>query len=157
MRRQERNVEDTAIQERIIRESFYMSLGMVDGGRPYVVPLNFGYEPGKLYVHCAREGRKMDILRQSGGVVPVFALFVGKGSLLDRGRGACGLSARYASVMAEGTAKEVTDDAERLHGMRAIMRQTGAPQYDLHSADMKNTCIICITVTSLCAKMNDPQ
>ena len=157
MRRHERSVDDLAVQERIIRESFYMSLGMVDGGRSYVVPLNFGYEPGKIYFHCACEGRKMDILRKSGGELPVFALFVGRGSLLDRGKGACGLSARYASVMAEGIAKEMTDDAERLHGMRTILRQVGTPHYDLHSEDMKNICMVCIKVTSLYAKMNDPQ
>jgi len=157
MRRHERNIEEAAAQERIIRESYYMSLGMLDGGQVYVVPLNFGYEPGKIYVHCAREGRKMDILRKAGGKMAVFALFVGKAALLDTGKGACGLSSRYASVMAEGMAEEITDDAERLRGMRAILRHVGATRLDCELASMSSICMLRITVTSLSAKMNDPQ
>ena len=34
-----------------------------DGGYPYSVPLNFVFEDGKLYFHCAREGHKLDALR----------------------------------------------------------------------------------------------
>ena len=34
-----------------------------DGGYPYGVPLNFIYENGKLYFHCAVEGHKIDALR----------------------------------------------------------------------------------------------
>ena len=34
-----------------------------DGGYPYSVPLNFVFEEGKLYFHCAREGHKLDAIR----------------------------------------------------------------------------------------------
>ena len=34
-----------------------------DGGYPYSVPLNFVFEDGKLYFHCAREGHKLDAIR----------------------------------------------------------------------------------------------
>ena len=34
-----------------------------DGGYPYGVPLNFVYEDGKIYFHCAVEGHKIDALR----------------------------------------------------------------------------------------------
>ena len=34
-----------------------------DGGYPYTVPLDFVYDDGKLYFHCAKEGHKMDAVR----------------------------------------------------------------------------------------------
>lgn len=34
-----------------------------DGGYPYTVPINFVFEDGKLYFHCAKEGHKLDALR----------------------------------------------------------------------------------------------
>lgn len=34
-----------------------------DGGYPYTVPLNYVYEAGKLYFHCAKEGHKTDAIR----------------------------------------------------------------------------------------------
>ena len=34
-----------------------------DGGYPYSVPINFVFEDGRLYFHCAKEGHKLDALR----------------------------------------------------------------------------------------------
>lgn len=31
-----------------------------EGGYPYAVPINFVYDDGKIYVHCAGEGHKID-------------------------------------------------------------------------------------------------
>ncbi len=35
---------------------------MGDGGYPYAVPLNFVYDNGKIYFHCAGEGHKIDAI-----------------------------------------------------------------------------------------------
>ncbi len=37
-----------------------------DEGYPYTVPLNFVYEDGKLYFHCAKEGHKLDAVKACG-------------------------------------------------------------------------------------------
>lgn len=34
-----------------------------DGGYPYTVPLDFVYDGGKIYFHCAKEGHKLDAIR----------------------------------------------------------------------------------------------
>jgi nitroimidazol reductase NimA-like FMN-containing flavoprotein (pyridoxamine 5'-phosphate oxidase superfamily) len=34
-----------------------------DGGYPYTVPINYVYDAGTLYFHCAREGHKLDAVR----------------------------------------------------------------------------------------------
>ena len=34
-----------------------------DGGYPYSVPINYYYEDGRLYFHCAMEGHKLDSIR----------------------------------------------------------------------------------------------
>ncbi len=34
-----------------------------DEGYPYAVPLNFVYDDGKLYFHCAKEGHKLDAVK----------------------------------------------------------------------------------------------
>ena len=33
-----------------------------EDGYPYALPMNFLYQDGKLYFHCAREGHKLDAL-----------------------------------------------------------------------------------------------
>lgn len=39
-----------------------------DDGYPYGVPVNFLYADGRIILHCAREGHKMDALRRSDKV-----------------------------------------------------------------------------------------
>ena len=34
-----------------------------DEGYPYTVPMDFVYDDGKLYFHCAKEGHKLDAVR----------------------------------------------------------------------------------------------
>ena len=34
-----------------------------DGGYPYTVPMNFVYDDGRVYFHCAKEGHKLDAIR----------------------------------------------------------------------------------------------
>lgn len=75
MRRKDREVKDMDGIFDIVERCNVVHLGMVDNGKPYVVALNFGYErEGNgliLYLHCAMEGRKIDILlRQSRRIFP---------------------------------------------------------------------------------------
>lgn len=36
-----------------------------DDGYPYTVPLNFVYKDGKIYFHCAKNGHKLDAIKQN--------------------------------------------------------------------------------------------
>ena len=69
MRRKEREVTDLTRIREILEECEVCHLGLVEDGKAYVVPLNFGYtlEDGKLslYFHSAASGRKVEILRKN--------------------------------------------------------------------------------------------
>lgn len=44
--------------ESIIRQSDVCFVGMADtDGTPYVLPMNFGYKDGVIYLHSAQDGR----------------------------------------------------------------------------------------------------
>jgi nitroimidazol reductase NimA-like FMN-containing flavoprotein (pyridoxamine 5'-phosphate oxidase superfamily) len=43
-------------------------LGMSADGKPYVIPLTYGYADGKIIFHCALKGSKLDIIRQNANV-----------------------------------------------------------------------------------------
>ena len=36
-----------------------------DDGYPYTVPINYVWHEGKIYLHCAKSGYKLDALRRS--------------------------------------------------------------------------------------------
>lgn len=51
--------------ERILREGKTAVLALAgDDGYPYAVPVNYVYDSGKIYFHCARNGHKLDALRR---------------------------------------------------------------------------------------------
>lgn len=65
MRRFESQIHDRKIITAILDQIQIVTVGINDGDYPYVVPLSFGYEATEekllVYVHCAREGHKVDL------------------------------------------------------------------------------------------------
>jgi len=83
-----------------------------DDGYPYAVPLNYVYENGRIYFHCARSGHKLDAIRRSSKV---------SFCVVDKDKIVPDIFAtNFRSVIAFGRAKEVDDDAERAQVMRLL-------------------------------------
>ena len=84
-------------------------------GAPYCLPLSFVRMGDSLYFHCARTGRKTDLLRR---FPQVCLTFVGED------RPAFVAPAEYTtyfqSVLVTGTASEVTDPSEKVQALRAL-------------------------------------
>ena len=107
MRRSDRELRDPGQLLEIIDACKVFRLAMVAEGRPYLVPLNFGYayEGGQFefYFHSALQGRKLDLLRQN----PQVCFELDCGHALVPADLPCGYSYRYASVIGEGTVELV--------------------------------------------------
>ena len=85
-------------------------------GYPYIVPLNYVYYQGKIYFHCAHEGRKLDNLAANNRVC--FEV-----SRIDRKVFAplpCKCSTRYTSALVFGTAGMVEDSARKMEVLNAL-------------------------------------
>ncbi|MDK2979333.1 MAG: uncharacterized protein PWP52_2047, partial [Bacteroidales bacterium] len=54
--------------EAVIKKCKVCRVGMVDGDNPYVLAMNFGYEDQTIWLHCAKEGKKIDILKRNNKV-----------------------------------------------------------------------------------------
>ena len=72
MRRKDRELKDMNAIFEVIKNCSVAHVAMVDGGKPYVVALNFGYDRDGdelvLYFHSAYDGKKTDILRKNPAV-----------------------------------------------------------------------------------------
>jgi len=71
--RQRMTYDKREIREIIDRcEACY--IGMVDQeGLPYILPFNFAYEEGYIYLHSAMTGKKMDVLKANPNVCVAFS------------------------------------------------------------------------------------
>ena len=79
--------------------------GETGDGRPYLVPLAYGYDGESVYAHSG-PGRKLDFMRAE----PRVTFEVDRATASDR----------WQSVVAEGTFEEITDPEERLAALRTL-------------------------------------
>ncbi len=83
-----------------------------DEGYPYTVPMDFVYEDGRIYFHCALTGHKMDAIRACDKVS--FCV------LNDGVREENSWWYHFTSVVAFGRIREETDPDEHLRCLRLL-------------------------------------
>ena len=157
MRRKEKAVIGLADIEDIINAAPYFTLGMADNDEAYMAPLDFGYESdgqqlGAVYFHCARAGRKLDLLKANPRVS---LLFVASGhALIDEGDGslACTLNTDYRSVMAVGEARVIADETEKLAAMRVVLRQHGCEHLPVDPDNLGKTALVRVDLNQASGK-----
>lgn len=127
MRRIDREVKDLDGIFDIVRRCNVVHLGMVDNGKPYVVALNFGYEREGdvliLYLHCAMEGRKIDILRNNPNVY--FQMDCVNEFIEGTSERPCSYCWRYDSVMGNGQVEFVEDIQKKTHALNRLIQHVG--------------------------------
>jgi len=124
MRRKEKEIQDRAEIETVIRKAEVCRLGLSMDNRPYIVPLNFGFEGNCLYFHTAREGKKIDMIRQNNAV----CFEMEADGHLVRSENPCDWSMKYRSVVGYGTASLLTDAEKKRRALDVIMEHySGRP------------------------------
>jgi len=119
MRRKEKEIKDFEDMTAVMEKAEICRLAMVDGDRPYMVPLNFGYKERVLYFHSAGEGKKIDILRKN----PRVCFEIETDTALIEAEGACDWSMKYRCVIGQGSAEFIEDPAEKAAAFDIIMNQ----------------------------------
>ncbi len=106
----------------------YANLAMASPeGEPYCVPVSIARDGDTIYFHCAKEGRKIDILRANPSVC---ISCVG-----DTLRATDKFTTEFESAIIFGTASEVTDDAQKVHALRLICeRHTPSNMHEFETA-----------------------
>ncbi|MBU2227502.1 MAG: pyridoxamine 5'-phosphate oxidase family protein [Proteobacteria bacterium] len=152
MRRADREIRDRAAIRALMEEALVCRIGLVDGLAPYVVPMNFGLGEDCLYLHCATEGRKLEILRKNDRVCFEMDLL----REVKQGPEACGWSARYESVIGFGRAVLLTDLEEKRRGLDRIMDHYGATgPYSYPDDRLAKTAVIRIDIERLTGKRRE--
>lgn len=153
MRRSDREITDPDRIREILTSCRHCRLGFADGRSVYIVPLNFGFTEADgtytLYFHGAREGRKLELIRQNH-----YAGFeMDTNFTLIEGETACSYSARYQSIIGEGTVSILEDPEEKKQALTAIMKhQTGRTDWDFPDKMIAGTCVFQLRAEQLSCK-----
>lgn len=153
MRRADREVTDYQQIQSIIEQAKVVHIGMLDNDRPYVVPMQYGFvfSDGTLtlYVHCAKEGRKLDILKKNPCVFIELETNV---AIVSGGDIPCKYGSEYASVMGDGTAVIVEDVAEKIVGLQLMMKTQSGRDFEITEQMATSVTVLRIDVPCVTAK-----
>ena len=149
MRRSERELTEQQAVE-ILEQGSYGVLSTIGAdGYPYGVPVNYVYDDGKIYFHCAKNrGHKQENMIFSGKV----SFTVVTDSEVDAQK----FTTRYRSAIAFGIAAKTVVDKDM--ALRALIKKyspdfenEGYKEIDFQSA---NCDVFMITIENLSAKSN---
>lgn len=115
IRRKEKAIENKEEMIAILESSKYITIAMCQDDVPYLVTLSYGYdrEGDCIYFHCAREGKKVDILTNNN--------IVWGQAIMDHGyaEGAC--DHLYATTQFKGTVTFIEDAKEKERALRIMI------------------------------------
>ena len=152
MRRKDREVTDPKEIEAILEEAKILHLGINDEGCPYVVPLHYGYdfEEGKLtlYMHCAKEGHKLDLIRKDPRVCAQIDCRVEE---VSGGDIPCKYGSRFASVIGRGTA-EIVEGEEKIKGLMILMKHQTGRDFEFSPEMAAGVKVVRVSIAELSAK-----
>ena len=152
MTKRELQVTDPQQIQAILDTAKVLHLGLCVDNEPYVVPMNYGYimEGGKLvlYLHCATQGKKLDMIRANPRVF--FELDCGR--MPFEGDKPCQYGLVYSSVMGRGTARILEDTEEKIRAMTLLMKTQTGKDFDFTDRLVSIVSVIRIDVAEYTAK-----
>ena len=127
MRKKDREITDSSEIEKILKQGEVISVAMCQGDQPYVLPFNYGYLNGLIYIHSSKKGFKLDVLAQN----PKVSFNVTTDVQLLPADNPKDCSVAYSSVVGFGRVRMVDDPVRTL--MRALDTQPTRPRQPIRS------------------------
>jgi uncharacterized protein len=116
LRRKDKEIRDEAELKAVLSEAKHVTIAMSIGNEPYLATLSHGYDATRncVYFHCAREGKKVEILKQNPRVWGQ--------AMVDNGyqQGSC--DHLYRTVQFQGQVAFVEDQGEKEHALAVMIR-----------------------------------
>jgi len=149
MRRSQSEITDPLLIEQLLKKASVCHLGLSDNGQPYVVPMNYGYAEKSFYLHCAQEGRKLDIISRNNQVCIEVVIDYS----IESADSACSWTTRFTSVIGFGRAKVIDDPLEKESALNKLMQAyTGMPGHTFAPHSMRRVCVIRVDIDDIRAK-----
>ena len=134
--------------EKIIQKAVVCQIGLADGDQPYVVPVCFGYERGRLYFHSRLKGRKIDVLKKNPKVCFSMAVDLE----LVQADDPCDWAMKYRSVIGFGKASILDDAKEKSHGLNLVMSHYTQRNFTFDEKSLAGVNIIRIDISQITGK-----
>lgn len=122
MRKINQAITDSTIINQMLSTATICRIGMIDNGKPYIIPLNYGFSDGFLYMHSAPEGRKIKILEENNQI----CFEIESTATTISHEIPCKWSEKYRSIIGYGTVEFIDDYESKTKALEIIMKQHGS-------------------------------
>ncbi len=103
-------------------------LGVIDkNGYPYTVPMSYAYEKGKIYLHSAQEGHKIDSIKNNDKVT--FCV-IERDDIVQKE-----FTTHFRSVCLFGRAVFITDDSQKRKALDLLVEKY-FPDYSVEAEEV---------------------
>lgn len=150
MRRRDKEITDYKDVEEILSNALVGRLGTCCNNIPYITPVNFAYYKNKIYFHSALEGRKIDNIKSN----PNICFEIDEVMSIIPGRGPCGTTTEYKSLIIFGDIKFITDISEKTFALNKLIEKytPQSPRLSLESGATRVTGVLVIDIKEITAK-----
>jgi len=149
MRRTDREIESRAEMDEIIRGSQVCRIALAMDNMPYIVPVSFGYDGESIYIHTAKEGKKIIIFNNNNNVCFEFERNV---KLIIDPNNVCKWTFSYESVIGFGNIFELESLEHREDGINKIMSHYSGREWIFREDKLENIRVWKIKIKSITGK-----
>ena len=143
--------EDKERIEEVISKSEICFVGMVDTeNTPYVIPMNFGYQDGVIYLHSGPEGRAINILNRNNQVCITFS--IDHELVFQHPKVACSYRMKAKSVICYGKVNFIEELDDKRNALDIIMRHYSGREFQYSEPAVKNVKIWEVPIDRVSAK-----
>ncbi|MBB6481274.1 pyridoxamine 5'-phosphate oxidase family protein [Spirochaeta isovalerica] len=151
MRRNEKEITDDNLIAEILQSNRICHVALVDGDKPYIVPMNYGLHGKTIYLHSATEGKKLDLIRKNQNV----CLEVSDSIEIKTSEKACSFGTGFRSVICKGIIEIISGREEKTQGLQIIMKQhTDLSSWDFPTSAVDRTIVYRIIPDEITGKIS---
>lgn len=139
--------------EPVIKKCDVCHVAMVDkDNKPYVLPFNFGYHNGIIYLHSDPAGKKIDILKNNPNVCINFTTDHELFHITENV--ACSYGMRYKSVVVNGKIEFIETAEAKINALNIFMKQYVKDKEFCYSGpSVDNVCVYTVKVEDFSGKV----
>jgi uncharacterized protein len=149
MRRTDKEIASREEMDEIIRGSHVCRIALAIDNMPYIVPVSFGYDGESIYLHTAKEGKKINYFESNNNICFEFERNV---KLFRDQYNACKWSFSYESVIGFGKIYELESLEHRKKGINKIMSQYSGKEWAFGDDKLINIRVWKINIISITGK-----
>lgn len=151
MRRSDKEIKDKNTIQWILKEAQVCRIALCNDNKPYIVPMNFGFDDNYIYLHSASEGKKIDILNKNNNV----CFEVDIQNELVKSEIACNWGMKYYSVIGSGKSYFIEDNNEKKKVLNSIIQkysENDAKSIEYSKTALNKTVIIKVEISEITGK-----